>query len=121
MYTIIYYQTRRGEIPVKEFLHSLEKPVQAKFYKWLQRLQAFGPDLPRPFSAPLKDKIRELRVNFGHTDVRVLYFFWDKDYIILTHGFRKKTREVPETEIDCAINYMHDFINRNTLVNQGGK
>lgn len=80
--------------------------------KWLQLLQEQEPDLPMPYSDTLRGKIRKLRVSYGNLEIRLLYFFWRRTKIVITHGFLKKTMEVPNQEIDFAIRLMRDFISR---------
>ncbi len=75
-----------------------------------------GPHLPRPYADIVRGKIRELRLKFGHRQYRFLYFFAGKK-IIMTHGFLKKTSEVPEEEIFRALSFMIDFLERSK---QGG-
>ena len=112
MYSVIFYKSQRGDSPVDNFLDSLQAKVRAKTIKWLQKLQELGPDLPRPFSDILRNKIRELRVSHGNLEIRLLYFFWHNKIIVVTHGFFKKTQEVPEQEIERAIRMMNGFVLR---------
>ncbi len=60
----------------------------------------------------LRGGIRELRVVFGGDQFRALYFFWDGDQIIVTHGIIKKSDKVPPAEIERAIRYRADYIGR---------
>ena len=112
MYSVIFYKSQRGDSPVDDFLDSLQVKARAKTHKWIQKLQEQGSDLPRPFSDILRNKIRELRIPCGNLDIRLLYFFWHNKIIVVTHGFLKKTNEVPEQEIERAIRLMNDFILR---------
>jgi len=64
--------------------------------------------LPRPYADTVRGKIRELRVIFASIQYRLLYFFSGK-YIVVTHGFIKKTDEVPANELEKAVNIMRDF------------
>ena len=111
MYAIIFYKTLRGEEPARLFIDELHNNVKAKVDRWLKKLEEHGPGLPRPFSDVLRDKIRELRVSHGRLEVRLLFFFCRK-YIILTHGFLKKTEQTPAAEIERAVRYMNDFLFR---------
>ena len=97
-----------------EFLEELPVPVRAKVAKWMELLEREGPNLPRPYADTVRGKIRELRVHLGQ-QIRLLYFFFGKR-IIITHGFIKKTDEVPEREIVKAQHCMEDFLQR-----EGGK
>ena len=110
-YEVIFYTIPSGECPLDEFLDNLPVKVRAKLEKWLELLEEEGPGLPRPYADVLRDKIRELRVKYGHAQYRVLYFFLAKK-IVLTHGFMKKTDKVPEAEINLAVKYMKDFCGR---------
>ncbi|HBB65805.1 MAG: hypothetical protein A2X28_03500 [Elusimicrobia bacterium GWA2_56_46] len=107
MYSVEFYQTPR-DCPVRDFLAGLPVKVKAKVAKWLQLLQEEGSDLKRPYADMLRDGIRELRVSFGHIEVRLLYFIEGKT-IVLTHGFLKKTPQTPATEIEKAIGCRADW------------
>lgn len=101
MYRIIYFTSRRGEVYVREFLLALPEKVAAKLIERIGYLEAHGPKARFPYASPLKDKIYELRGTFGHYEPRILYFF-QGNAAVLTHGFLKKTRAVPQEEIDRA-------------------
>lgn len=85
--------------------------IRAKVAKWIEKLEKEGPDLPRPYADIVRGKIREVRVGFGSSECRFLYFFFGKK-IIITHGFLKKTDRIPEGEIERAQRYMRDFLQR---------
>jgi len=92
MYRVVYYTDKRGDSPVEDFIRSLQLKARAKVLKWLELLEEYGPDLPRPYSDSLRDKIRELRISHSKLEVRVLYFFWKDKIIVLTNGYFKKER-----------------------------
>ncbi len=52
------------------------------------------------------------RVRVSRVRYRVLYFFWKRGDIVLTHGITKKTGRVPETEIDRAVQCREDWLRR---------
>jgi phage-related protein len=112
MYTIIYYKTRRGAVPAREFVEKLTVKVQSKIRKQILLLSYEGPKLKRPYADYLRDGIYELRVKFSPNEYRVLYFFFLRTNIILTHGFVKKSDKVPESEIEKAIKYKLEFKER---------
>ncbi len=101
MYGVEFYRAPGGGCPIREFLDGLQLKVRAKTAKWLQLLQEEGPDLRRPYADMLQDGIRELRLAFGHTEIRILYFIEGRD-IVLTSGFLKKADRVPQAEIELA-------------------
>lgn len=109
MYKVIFYKTSRVEEPVIRYLKTLDIKVRAKFYKLLTLLENLGPNLRRPYADLLKNKIYELRIKYGSNQYRTLYFFFERDYIVITHGFTKKTERIPEVEIKRAQVYREDF------------
>lgn len=109
MYKVIFYKTSRGEEPVVKYLKTLDIKVRAKFYKLLTLLGNLGPSLKRPYADLLKNKIYELRIKHGSNQYRTLYFFFERGYTVITHGFAKKTSQVPEVEIKRAQAYKQDF------------
>ena len=102
MYKVIFYKTSRGEEPIARYLKILDIKVRTKFYKLLTLLENLGPNLRRPYADLLKNKIYELRIKFGSNQYRTLFFFFGREYIVITHGFTKKTDQVPEIEIKRA-------------------
>jgi phage-related protein len=112
MYRVIYFESRRGIIYVRDFIRSLcNEGAIAKVLAYIEYLSIYGPASRRPYVDYLEDKIYELRPSFGRLEMRVLYFY-DKKDIILTHAFLKKTRETPQDEIDKAKEIMRQYKNR---------
>lgn len=107
-YRVLFYRKEDGRCPSEEMLNRLPIKIRAKIAKWLEKLEEYGPDLPRPYADIVRGKIRELRVVFASSQYRFLYFFYGK-YIIITHGFIKKTDKVPENEIEKAQNMLLSF------------
>ncbi len=101
---VVYYQHVEGTIPMVEWLDNLQSQPRhrAKCIKSIGLLKASGYDLRRPYPAPLRDDIYELRLKYGHINYRMLYFFHGRMAVVLTHGLTKK-KEVAPVEIDRAI------------------
>lgn len=118
MYIVQYYQKINGEAPAEAFVASLPQGPLGKLGRWVGLLKQLGPDLPRPYADVVRGKIRELRVAFGGNQYRMLYFF-DKRKIILTHGFIKKSDEIPFQEIQLAEKFMHDYFIRVSMQKDG--
>ena len=112
MYEIIFYQTPRGNYPVRDFIKTLDGKSRAKVYRVLGLLEKEGPDLPRPYADHVKGKIREVRVRFSSTNVRIFYFFFLRNKIVLLHAFKKKTQGIPAREIGQAERNMIDWTKR---------
>ena len=93
MFNIEFFETDDGTKPVREFLQSLDVKMKAKVIRNLKHLQEHGFELREPLSAPLGDKLFELRTQVGGNITRVIYFFYVGKTIVLTHGFTKKRRK----------------------------
>lgn len=55
-------------------------------------------------SKHIRDKVRELRVDFGRNRHRIFFFTFVGKNIILLHAFLKHTEKTPESEITKAFN-----------------
>jgi phage-related protein len=102
MYRIRMFRSERGEAPVEAYLAELEPKHRRKIAAHLELLAREGPNLRRPYADVLDGPLRELRVSLGRLEHRILYYFVLRDLVILVHGFLKKTRAVPQSEIDIA-------------------
>ena len=101
-YEIRYYCKADGENPVKDFVQTLSSKSQQKFYaKTCMLLKTMGPRTPMPHAKPLGDGLYELRVQHAEDTFRILYFF-SRRYIVLTNGFRKKTKGLTQRELEIA-------------------
>jgi len=98
-----------------EFVDSRSMRNQAKILSFFSLLGQHGPILPRPLADLLEDGIHELRIKLSGDQIRILYFFFFKDYIVLTHSFTKKTGKVPKAEIKKAKKLRKDFLQRYDL------
>ena len=109
---VLYYEAKDGSCPIQVFIDSRKERDGAKILSWIALLEEQGPNLPRPYADLLTDGIHELRVKLSGDEVRLLYFFCFRDFIVLTHAFVKRTRRVPQSEINQARKYQADFLNR---------
>src|SRR3990170_5382598 len=107
-YEVIFYTDVKGQCLTKEFLDKLPDKAKGKALKWIQKLEEDGPNLTRPYADIVRGKIRELRLIFSSRHLRFLYFFYHK-YIVITHGFIKRTDKISENEIERAHRSMYDF------------
>lgn len=112
MYQVIFYWNEKGEKSVYDFISTFPDKTVQKIAAWLDLLEQQGPSLRRPYADKVKDKLYELRIRFGSDNVRILYFFFLKNKIVLLHGFRKKDWEIKIADLQIAERRMHDFIVR---------
>jgi len=111
-FTVEFYEMEDGRQPAREFLLSLDKKMRAKLLHRIVLLRDNGTALREPYSKPIGDGIFELRTVFSSNIIRVLYFFYRGQTIILTNGFIKKTQKTPPGEIDRAKKYRADYLHR---------
>ncbi len=111
-FTIEFYETVDGKIPVQEFLMGLDIKMRTKLLMIMKVLQEKGNHLREPYSKHLDDGIYEIRGKIGTNISRVLYFFYYGGKIIITNGFVKKTQRTPKAEIELAKKYRKDYMER---------
>ncbi len=105
----IYYEDERCNRPVEEFIKYLEVKARAKVLARIEFLEGHWQEARRPYVDILEDGLYEIRVIFSGNHVRVIYAYMFKDFIVLLHGFVKKTKEVPQNDMLKAKNRMNDF------------
>ena len=111
-YRITFFEdpeTKR--IPVQEYLESLSQKEQVKIGKYINYLREQKGVLDDPYTRHIRDKLRELRVDFGKNRHRILFFTFVGKNIILLSAFLKRTEKTPESEITKALNNYHKVIN----------
>lgn len=98
---VVYYADRHDEAPALEWLLGQAPKVQDKFEFLIEQLEQKGGTLTRPYAAPLRDKIYELRVRRQQVNYRLLYFFHGNN-AVLAHGCTKEG-SVDDADIDRAV------------------
>ena len=83
-----FYETEEGKKPAKDFMLSQNPKMKAKLFGLVSILEQYG------------------------NQSRVLYFFYYEGRIVLTHGFVKKTKKTPPSEIEYAKKCRKAFLER---------
>jgi len=110
---IIFYENENGECPMDDFMNLLSDVDKEKIVKWIKYLKNVGAELRRPQGDYLREGIYELRVRLqSYKQTRTLYFFCFENYIVLTHSFAKTTEEVPQKEINKALKFKENFLQK---------
>ncbi len=110
LYESFYYESESCRCPVKEFIDSLDPRGQRKFFFVRGLLQEFGHKLPLPHARYIGDGIFELRFGGEEGFIRVLYFFFERNKIIFTNGFLKKSDKTPIKEKQHALERKRLFL-----------
>src|SRR5450759_2781112 len=111
----VYYRTRDGSQPVRDFVRSLQ-PLAAIVVveNQIDRLNLCtedGPPLPFPNSSQIEGELRELRCHYGSRHYRVLYRR-SRNLFVLLQAFPKTTAAIPHGEIEIAKERWNDFVTR---------
>ena len=107
---IFFYDPETGTIPVREYLDSISDKERAKILKYVEFLREHKGVLDEPYTKHIRDKIRELRIDFGRNRHRIFFFTFVGKNIILLHAFQKYTAQTPERDIRRAITNYHQVI-----------
>ena len=113
MREILFYKTARGRNPVKEFLDSL-KSKQSQKVAWVLQLLEDLDRVPKQYFKKLENTegIWEVRIQFANKIFRLLGFWDGSKFIVLCHGFVKKSQKVPKKEIELAEERKRDYFRR---------
>ena len=114
MFALIFYKTLAGKCPVTDFIDSLPKNLQAKAIRDIDILAERGNGLREPYSKHLREGLFELRIQASGDAVRIFYFFFTGETIVLVDGFVKKTQKTPPREIEKALRYKTDYERRSS-------
>lgn len=105
-----FRDAERGDVvPVQQWLDRLEQHEPKAYAKCLARILELaekGNEMRRPHADYLRDGIYELRATLGRDQYRLLYFFFGRNIVAVSHGLTKE-REVPHGEIELAIDRMN--------------
>ncbi len=111
-----YYKKENGNIPVLDYLLSIDAKLRAKAFSEIELLEKHGSDLREPYVKPIKGTqyqgLFELRVKFASDISRIFYFTYRQKTFVLLHGFTKKTEMTPQRELDRALRYKEDYERR---------
>lgn len=103
-----FFQTKRGDFPVAEFIENQNIQIKTKFGKLVRLLINNGPFLNPSQSKKLANNLYELRVS-GKDPIRVFYTSKGGVYYLL-HVFMKKSQKTPARELKLSIDRMKDII-----------
>lgn len=79
-----FFQTRRDDFSVKDFIEKLEKKAYARALRSIDLLRDFGLFLRMPYSKKIAPRLYELRIKF-------------------VYAFKKKSQKTPKREIKTAL------------------
>jgi phage-related protein len=98
---LIFYRSRSGSEPVREWLKGLPEAERQAIGKDLLRAQWRWP-VGMPLCRPLGGGLWEVRTDLlTKRTARVLLCFY-REHLVALHGFIKKTRRTPDDDLALA-------------------
>ena len=98
---LIFFRTRAGSEPVREWLKELPEDERHAIGKDLLRAQWRWP-IGMPLCRPLGNGLWEVRTNLPTKRTARVLFCLYRDRLVALHGFIKKTRAMPEEDLALA-------------------
>lgn len=103
-WVIEIFETDGGDQPVDEFIRKQQPKAKAKIIHSIKLLKQHGNRLGMPHSKALGSGLYELRIR-GKEELRFIYCFKERA-IYLLHGFKKQTQQLPQKELNLALQRM---------------
>lgn len=114
-FTVEFYESASGSVPVEEFLEELRLSDQSVYAHILQRLNRLrdSANHGHPLTDDLGGGLLELRY-LGRLNTRVFWFFAVGRRIVLVHAIRNKGQKISERDRKIALQRRSDWLRRNT-------
>ena len=106
---VIFYKEDDDSVPVLEYFQHIPEQARYKLISRIQLLREKGHELRRPCCDYLRNDIYELRASYRNIQYRLLYFFYGREAVVVSHGLVKEKR-VPDREIDLAVRRLAKFM-----------
>jgi phage-related protein len=97
-----FISAHRAANPVREWILALSSDDRQTIGKDIQKVE-FGCPIGRPHCAPLGHGLWEVRSDLANNRIARVVFCMGEGYMILLHGFIKKTQKAPRQDIDLAL------------------
>ena len=97
----IFYRSLKGAEPVREWLKELP-PEDRRVMGFDIATAEFGWPVGMPLCRSLGDGLWEIRSRLDHGRISRVIFCVNADRMVLLHGFVKKTRKTPPSELELA-------------------
>ena len=101
--SVSFFRTDAGRVPVRQWLNSLDA-VDRKAIGEDIRLVQFGWPLGMPLVRKMEERLWEIRSHLSKGRTARLLFTVGGNKMILLHGFIKKSRRIPQKDLNLARN-----------------
>lgn len=101
---VTFYSSR-----VEAEIQALPAGFLARFLRYAERMEIYGPDLGMPHSRSMGEGLFELRLKAAEGIARVFYCTVVRENIVMLHQFVKKTERTPKKELKIARKRMKEI------------
>lgn len=105
--TVVFYRTETGNEPVRDWLKGLSREDKRKIGEDIKTAQLGWP-LGMPLIRKIQKDLWEVRTTLDSGIARV-FFTVDGEYMILLHGFIKKSQKTPQHELNTALVRLRNY------------
>jgi phage-related protein len=96
---VLFYKKNR--VPVRDFIHMMNKPDRARVLACLQNVEDLGFDSPRVQFRHIRGKLWEIKIQ-ASSGYRFFYVGLHGDILVLLHAYKKQSQKAPNKEITIA-------------------
>lgn len=107
---IYFFETGRGNSPIKRFIDKLPHEDQARFLEVIEEIEVHGFSAARVIFKPLEGKLWEIKFRSIHSGYRVFYVLLEKELMVWLHAFSKKSQRTPRKELGIARQRMKEVL-----------
>ena len=107
--TSLFYENANGKKPVREWLLSLSKEDRKIIGTDIKTVE-YGFPIGMPVCRKLESKLYEVRSNISDKRIARVIFVVMSEYMILLHGFVKKSQKTPKNELAIALKRKKDIV-----------
>lgn len=104
---VVFYRSESGKEPVREWLKKLSKEDRRQIGEDIKTAQICWP-LGMPLIRKIDKDLWEIRTILEGGIARI-FFTVDEDYMILLHGFIKKSQKTPQNELKTALTRLGNY------------
>lgn len=104
-WTVTFFSDR-----VEAEVFALAPGFVARFIRYAERMEVFGPDLGMPHTRAMGSGLFELRIKAGEGIARVFYCTIVDRRIVVLHQFVKKSAKTPQKELEIARRRMKEIV-----------
>jgi len=104
-WTVTFFNDR-----VESDILTLAPGFVARFIRYAERMELFGPDLGMPHTRAMGGGLFELRIKAAEGIARIFYCTVVDRRIVILHQFAKKSEKTPPKELEIARRRMKEVI-----------